>query len=441
MRRAFLALSIAAVLLSACEIPSWIEGGPKKIKRAKGERVDVILAQPQLKPDAEVESESIEIPDQAAQGDWISRNDAMATPHIGLTGITREDSARIGEGNDFSRSEVPAPIVVDGTVLAMDASGYVSAHDVKEIGTVRWVSDAAVAEDIDDVLGGGLAVAEGVVYVSTGYGNLAAIELKTGKPVWKISVGAPVRGAPAVAATEKRVIVLTADNQSLAFDTATGEPRWEHRGIRETAGYFSTTSPVVSEGIVIAAYSSGEVFAIRAETGSVLWSDTLTSGIRTSASAVFSGIDADPIVQDGVVVVTSASGQMQASALLNGRPLWQQRIGAHMTPWPAGNAVFVLSDTHDVAALFKRNGKIRWSASLKQKDEIGRDITPPLFGPILAGNAVMVVSAAGELLTFRPQDGRRLGSYELDADPASAPVIADGALFLISRDATLHKYY
>jgi len=172
----------------------------------------------------------------------------------------------------------------------------------------------------------------------------------TGKSQWSIRVGAPVRGAPAVAGG--LVVVLTADNQTLAFDIATGAPRWEHRGIRESAGYFATTSPVISEGIVIAAYSSGEVFALRLETGSVLWSDTLGNTIKTRASAVFSGIDADPIVQDGVVVVVSARGQMQASALLNGRPIWQAKIGSHRTPWSAGNVLLVISDTHDIAAIF-----------------------------------------------------------------------------------------
>ena len=439
--RTLAACAALLCLLSACAIPSWLEGGPKKIKRAKGERIDVVLATPQLKPDAEVVGEPVEIPDQMALPEWLSRNEAMNTPHIGLTGMENEETARIGDGNRFSRNEVPSPIVVDGKVLAMDAAGYVSAHDVKDISNVRWVNSAAVANDIDDVLGGGLGVSEGVVFVSTGYGNLAAIDLATGKTKWKISVGAPVRGSPAIAAAEKRVIVLTADNQTLAFDSETGEARWAHRGIRESAGYFSTTSPVVSEGIVIAAYSSGEVFAIRAETGSVLWTDTLSSGLRTNASAVFSGIDADPIVQDGVVVVTSASGQMQASALLNGRPLWQQRVGAHSTPWSAGNALFVLSDTNDIAALFKRNGMVRWSDSLTRKDYAQKDVTPALFGPILAGNAVLVVTGDGELLTFRPQDGQRLGTYELADGLASAPIVADGSLFVISKDARLHRYY
>ena len=441
MRRTLLVLALLAMLPACGDVISFLEAGPKKIKRAKGERIDVIMAQPKLKPAEGAEDYPVEIPDQAPLDTWANRNEAMLTPHIGLTGINEEESAQIGKGHAFSRNEVPAPVAAAGLVIAMDAAGVLSAHDMTDISNVRWRSKAATSEDVDDVLGGGIAVGEGVIYATTGYGALAAIELTTGKTKWRISVGAPVRGAPAVAEAEKRVIVLTADNQTLAFDAETGEPRWEHRGIRESAGYFSNTSPVISEGIVISAYSSGEVFAIRAETGSVLWTDTVVSGVKTSASAVFSGIDADPIVQDGVVVVTSASGHMQASALLNGRPLWQQRLGAHTTPWSAGNAIFVLTDTNELTALFKREGKVRWATSLGRLDHVGRDITPPLHGPILAGNAVLVVSGEGELMTFRPQDGQRLGSYELDGEMASPPIAAGGSLFLISKDATLHRYY
>jgi outer membrane protein assembly factor BamB len=213
--------------------------------------------------------------------------------------------------------------------------------------------------------------------------------------------------------------------------------------MKETAGYFSTTAPVIAEGLVIAAYSSGEVFALRAETGNVVWSDTLGNAVKTRASAVFSGIDADPIVQDGVVVVVSASGEMQASALLNGRPLWQIKLGAHSTPWSAGNALFVLSDTHDIAAIFKRDGSIRWATSLAvaDKNDSSKDRTPPLYGPILAGNVVMVLDHNGQLMTFKPDTGERLRRFELARPIVTSPIIAGGAMMVVTKDARLHKYY
>ena len=436
-----LALIISMMLLTACgDLPEWMGGNPPPVKRAPGERENVVLSPESLKPDDSVKNVDIEVPEQTNLAEWRSLNEAMLTAHIGLTGVTHEQTATLGNGNEFTRNVVSGPIVADGTVYAMDAGGNVSAHDEHDISDVKWVSEANHKQSLTDVLGGGIAYDDKTIYVTTGNGNLRALDAATGKKKWGITIGAPVRGAPAV--SQGVVVVLTADNQTFAYDTATGAPKWEHRGIRESAGYFSTISPVISDSIVIACYSSGEVFAIRLDTGSVLWSDTLANSARTKASAVFSGIDADPIVQDGVVVVTS-SGEMQASALLNGRPLWQQHIGAHSTPWSAGNALYVLSDTHDIAALMKRDGSVRWATSLAVKDkrDANKDITPPLYGPILSANTVIIMDGNGNLISFKPTTGERVGSFELAKDIVTAPVIANGALYLITKDAKLHKYY
>ena len=415
-------------------------GNAPPIKRAAGERENVVLSPESLKADASVQDVVIEVPEQTNLAEWRSLNDAMLTAHIGLTGVTREQSATIGDGMEFTRNVVSGPIVAENTVFAMDAAGSVSAHDEHDISSVKWINEGSHKQSSTDVLGGGLAYDDKTLYVTNGNGQMRALDAATGTKKWSITIGAPVRGAPAVA--QGIVVVLTADNQTFAYDATTGAPKWEHRGIRESAGYFSTISPVISDSIVIACYSSGEVFAIRLDTGSVLWNDTLANTARTKASAVFSGIDADPIVQDGVVVVTS-SGEMQASALLNGRPLWQEHIGAHSTPWSAGNALFVLSDTHDIAALLKRDGSVRWASSLAVKDkrDPNKDITPPLYGPILSANTIIIMDGDGNLTSFKPMTGEKVGSYELTRNIVTAPVIANGALYLITKDAKLHKYY
>lgn len=429
---------VALLLLSACShLPDWMTGAPPEVIRAAGERTDVLAAEQGLKSAPAAQEVLVDVPDQANLEQWRSPNEAMLTAHVGLTGVTKEQSATVGEGNNFVRSVVSPPIVAGGMVFAMDAAGIVSAHSEADISEVKWTNGTGRPKGVSDVLGGGLAYAEGVVYATNGSGNLRALDATTGAPKWSIRVGAPVRGAPAVEGTT--VVVVTADNQTLAYDTTNGQPRWEHRGIQETAGYFSITSPVISEGIVIASYSSGELFAIRLESGSVLWSDTLAGGDRTKAAAIFNGIDTNPIVQDGVVLSTSASGEMQASVLLNGRPLWQQRIGAHATPWSAGNVLYVLSDTNDLAALLKRDGSVRWVSPVAEKPAKGNSV--PLYGPILSANAVLVVDGNGVLSSFKPTSGERIGTYELAEGIVTAPVIANGAMYLLTRDGTLQKYY
>lgn len=438
-----LATTLAFCLsLSACSyIPDWLTGAEVPIKRAAGERMDVIPAKAGLTADALVADIAVEIPEQANIDAWRSMNEAMRVGHAGLTGVSREQSATIGDGNAYSRNVVSTPVVADGRVFAMDAAGVISAHDERDISEILWRNDAQVSDEVPDALGGGLALAEGTLYATLGTGILRAIDATSGQLKWAIKVGAPVHGAPAV--SNGIAVVLTADNQTLAFDAATGQPKWEQRGIREAAGYFAITSPVIAEDIVVSVYSSGEVFALRLDTGTVLWSDTLTSPVRTKAAAVFGGIDANPIVQEGVVVATSTTGIMQASALLNGRPLWQTGIAAHSTPWSAGNALFVLSDSNDIAAVFKRDGSIRWATSLsaKEKDASGRDKTPPLYGPILSGNTVLVVDGKGNLTSFNPGTGERISSFELTSGIVTAPIITNGAMYVVTKAGKLFKYY
>ena len=249
IRRALILCSF--LTLTACGgLPEWMGGNAPEVKRAPGERVNVVLSPESLKPEDSAKDVAVEVPEQTNLEQWLSLNEAMLTAHVGLTGVTREQSAQVGEGSEFARTVVSGPVVAAGMVFAMDAAGTVSAHDEHDIRDVKWTSAGNHRQSLNDVLGGGVAYADQTLYVTNGDGTLRALDVATGKAKWNIHVGAPMRGAPAVA--QGIVVVLTADNQTFAYDVTTGSPKWEHRGIRESAGYFSTISPVISDGIVIA---------------------------------------------------------------------------------------------------------------------------------------------------------------------------------------------
>jgi outer membrane protein assembly factor BamB len=430
---------VVCALLTACSLPGWL-GGSKAEKPRRddaGKRLAVVAETIAIEKDPQASDIVADLPDQVKNSSWESANQAMQDGHLGITGTEEAARTTIGEGAAFMPGVVPAPVVANGILYAMDGIGVISAHSLSDIDERHFVSHAMVEEDEPDLLGGGLAIDGDILYAASGYGQLAALDAKTGKKRWKISVGVPVRGAPRVEAGV--VVVVTVDNQTLGFDAASGKALWTHRGIRETAGYLSSISPVISDGIVVVAYSSGELFGLRLESGTPLWTDTLINPERTRASDVFTGIDADPIVKDSIVYAISTSGVMGASALLNGRPLWQQKIDGYETPWVVGNMVYVITSGHQLVALHRGSGRVVWTVNLTKKDN-GQDVTPPLFGPILAGNAVLVVQGDGNLRTFRPRDGKKLGSYEVVDNVAFAPLVVEGQLILLTQDAKLAVY-
>lgn len=432
----------AAILLtlSGCaDLPYWLGGSPANPINLKEQekRLPVVAADALLNADPALEGFVVDVPDQASNAEWLSTNHAMQFGHLGITGLTRFARIDAGDGAAYEQGLVPNVIITGGVLYSMDGIGSLSATSTQKLDRQLWQNEALVEEDEPALIGGGLCFEDGILYAATGFGRVAAFNSKTGKVLWNVRVGVPVRGAPQVA--DHVLVVVTVDNQTLAFDTQSGRALWTHRGIKETAGYLSAQSPIIDSGIVVAAYSSGELAALRIENGAPLWGDTLINPERTRASDIFTGIDADPVVKDSIVYAISTSGSMVANALLNGRSLWQQKIDGHNTPWVAGNMVYLLNSNHQLVGLSRAEGKIVWTTNLAIHIN-GHDRTPSLFGPILAGNALIVANDQGELLTFRPRDGKKLGVYDVTSNVASAPVIADGTLYLITKDARIVAY-
>lgn len=402
------------------------------------DRFSVLVGNSSLQVDAEAGSTPAEIPTKTRNAAWLNRAVASRYGNIAIKGLEEVNSVSIGNGDSFAQGLAPKPVIATDQIIAMDGSGAISAHDIADIDTTLWLNEDGVEEDEPELLGGGLSIDGDTVFATTGFGKLLAINRITGETLWQTSAGAPIRGAPDSAGG--LVIVLTADNQTIAYNSATGTPVWQHRGIQESAGFFSTTSPVITQGLVMVAYSSGELFALRLETGRPVWVDSVSSNNPTSALSGFSGVNADPMVQDGVTYTIGAASGMIANATLNGRPLWQQNVASNVTPWGAGNMLFVLSSQHELAGLLKRNGSVQFKINLAEQDDLGRDATPRLFAPIVLNGAVCVANEEGRLRCYDIETQKKLADEALASGIATPLVAAKGSFFFLTQNGRLYQY-
>ena len=100
------------------------------------------------------------------------------------------------------------------------------------------------------------------------------------------------------------MLVISADNQTFALNSDSGELVWQHTAPGEIAAILGGSTPAVSQGIVVVPYSSGEVNALSLET------DATRSGPRpysarvgTLAIAAISDIDGLPVIDRDRVFV------------------------------------------------------------------------------------------------------------------------------------------
>ncbi len=425
-----------ALLLSACELPDWL--GEREAPPLPGERISILQLDKALEPDAAIADLDVRLPRPWRNPDWPQAagyaNHAMHHLEIGET-LQQAWKISIGEGSGSESKLLSQPVVVGGRIVAMDAAATVSAFSTAD-GSRFWRRELTPDDEDAGAIGGGVAIDNGVVYVTTGYGYVHALSLEDGTEIWRRRIGTPIRGAPT--AINGRVFVITYDNQLHALSTTDGRTLWTHGGIPEDAGLIGAPSVAVGGGLVVVPYSSGELFALRVENGRMVWGDQLIRARRLTPLSSLSEIRGSPVIDRGLVLAISFSGRIAAIDLRSGRRLWDRDITGTETPWVAGDFIYIVTAQAEVVNLSRKDGRIRWVAQLPRYEDEEERLDPIQWsGPVLASDRLVLVSSEGYAVAISPYSGQMLGRIKLSDGALIPPVIADGTMYILTDNGEL----
>ncbi|MDJ0610675.1 MAG: PQQ-binding-like beta-propeller repeat protein [Kiloniellales bacterium] len=429
-----IAALLSVLALAGCD--TWFgapEGPP-----LPGERISVLALDQRIEPDPGLDQLEIRLPRPYVNGAWSQAGGvpSHAMQHLAL-GESLEVVWRssIGTGNDYDHYLLAQPLVVRNTVFTMDAQELVRAFSVED-GDLLWEAD--LEDDIEDegYFGGGLAFDNGVLYVTTGFGMVYALDADTGERRWAQDLPGPMRAAPTVAGG--RVFATTVDNQLFALDVRDGRRIWQHSGLEETTRLLGSASPAVAGSSVVVPYSSGEIYALLAENGRVLWDDNLSAVNRIDPVADLGQIRGLPVIDRGVVLAISHSGRMVAIELRRGARAWEAELGGVQMPWVAGNFIYLVTNETQVVCILRRNGGIRWVQALPRfEDEEDKEGPIQWFGPVLAGNRLVLAGSNREVVWLSPYTGEILERGSLPSSPVVTPVVAQRTLYFLTEGAQL----
>lgn len=408
-------------------------------ERMEGERLTVLELQAQLEPDPALARSEMTLPEMRENRFWPQYggypNHAMT--HLALnTELEQAWRADIGDGGGNERPIFMPPVVADGKVFTLDAGLQVSAFDA-ETGRRMWRAELPVDEHMQDgALGGGLAYDGGRLYVTAGLNQAFVLTADTGEAVEILSLTAAARSAPAV--HDGQLYIQTLDNRITVYNTDDFEQVWGHTGLSETTSLLGSASPAVDRDMMISAFSTGEVVAFRNLNGQTLWMDNLSSLQSSRGISTISDIRAPVVIDRGLAYAISYGGRMAAIDTLTGQRVWQKQLGGTQMPWSAGNVVYVMTSDQQLVALSRVDGGIYWVQPLSRtfkKDE-------PLIwhGPVLAGGRLLTVSNHGQVIELDPVQGEILAEWEIRGKAATAPVIADKTLYIVTTGGDLIAY-
>ena len=459
IKAAVLAASLA--LLSGCStyddvsniVGSWF--GPSDQNKLRGERIPLAALDGSLQPDATIQNDPVVLPAPWRNETWPQPGggSSNAMYHLDARGPLRQIwDVSAGKGSDSKSRITAAPVVGGGRIYSLDAEAHVYVFNAKT-GAPVWDKRLAPKNGTDmptlwgllgkpntiepvTGMGGGVAFNAGRLYVTSGFGVALALDAATGKEIWHNDLGRPIVNAPVVSGG--RIFVSTDDNQMHALAEADGRMLWEHQGITETAGILSSTSAAVAGETVIVPYSSGEIYALRAQTGTVNWSEVLSHSGQVTALSELDDIAGRPVIDRGQVYAISHSGVLTAINLSTGDRLWTRDIGGTQTPWAAGDYVYVLTGQQQLICLTRKEGKVRWIHQLPAYTDPGyRNHPIEWTGPVLVTDKLLVLSSEGYAEAISPYTGSVMGRVETEGGTSIAPIVADEIVYYYTNGGDL----
>jgi outer membrane protein assembly factor BamB len=434
-RRAALSLSAAAALAACTPVKPAIIG----------HQIPVLPAAEGLVTDNNAPPVTVPAPVTLTAWPQIFAN----TDHVpgnagGPTGLTQAWRAKIGAPGGYRQPLTASPIAAEGLIFAMDADANVSAYSPAS-GERQWHCSTRPKHYTVTNIGGGIAydasTGTPMLYASTGYAELLAIDPHSGKIIWRQKLDFPARSAPSVGGG---IVAVNIQNDLLlTFDPATGTPGWRFTG---TVGPVNTAvayagAPAIDSGILAAGFASGTLAALDVNSGTTFWEQSLASAYGQASDLDFSDIVGAPVIANGVVYAASLGETIMAVDLRSGDKVWTREASGADALCAVGDFVFVLDTSETLAAIHADDGLVSWTLQLPLYKKPKKKKGPKAWnGPVMVNGQLLLTSTEGDLITVDPVAGAVHSTQKLSGPADMPPIAVNGQLLVLTRDATLTAY-
>lgn len=235
-----------------------------------------------------------------------------------------------------------APTVLGDRVFVVSSEGRFYCLSVAD-GTEFWVV-RGVPQQASLVINTSPAVDGNIVVVPYPSGDLVAIKVSDGSPVWSESLTrtrmtsqlASLSDAARPAIDGGTVYAIGHGGRMIATSASSGERLW-------SLNVPGTQTPWVAGESVFVVDTSGQLMAVSRREGKVQWTASLPGG----------GTWSGPVLAGGALWLTSSKGHLVGVDAATGRVTGQQDLGAptYVAPVVAQGRMFVVTDNAKLIAL------------------------------------------------------------------------------------------
>lgn len=306
-----------------------------------------------------------------------------------------------------------APAVAGERAFAAGRDGDVVAIDVAT-GRTLWRTRTRAP------LSAGPGVGEGLVLVGSSVGELIALDALSGERRWTAFVGGELLSAAAVSA--EAVVLRTAAGHLVGLSPADGRELWREIQQIPRLTLRGVATPVIAGSTAISGFDNGRVLATEARNGEILWDQLVSASRGRTELERLVDIDSAIKVRGADIFVTTFQGRVAMLALDTGQPWWSREVSSHRGLDVDEDRVYVSTSSGEVLALSRRSGTDLWrQAALRQRR---------LSAPAVVGPHVVVGDFEGYLHWMDATSGEFVARVRVGGRISNPPAVAGSTLIV-----------
>lgn len=177
-------------------------------------------------------------------------------------------------------------------------------------------------------------------------GALTALNPRDGQAAWTFASGDLSALHPTPVVSGDCIVLASADGKLRGLDRSSGSTRWEVDGIP------CESNPIAVGRLVVLATSKGALLGCDPAGGQTRWTTQLPGAVNTPLLGL-----------EGRVYACTGDGQVTCATVMDGRVLWQARLGHRISVSGtlAGDTIVYAADDGTVTALRSQDGERLWS--------------------------------------------------------------------------------
>ncbi len=378
-------------------------------------------------------------PQHLGSGSHQSINAAFdGTPNLIASIPVLDTGSEFNFFNQDSLAVASQPIIENGIIYYYGSDGILNA--ISASGQLLWRKSLIPSGlNAGEGYGGGIAKSGNRLYVSTGFGEVLAVDAGSGNILWRYVQNDPIRKPPLLAGG--LVIVTSGGSSAVALNTSDGTVKWRNfADPSRVPTRFNAGVPATDGSSAVLTYATGAVNTVSLGSGQQLWNKSAISDAFVGANSLNAEVTGDPIIERGTVYLGTPAGVVSLGAQ-TGQVNWTQRVGTKGPLIVSGNSIFGITPSNQVYRLARDSGAVAFRAELpkfrNERLSLGRigysDIR-------LANNGLWVVDDRGVLFRLSAQNGQLTNQYDLGTPIAGSPIFAEGLMVVVTKSGALQVY-